>query len=60
MARHRLLLVEDSPADRLRVAGALAADPLGDYEIIEVDRLADAVGHLAGGAVDPACAALRT
>jgi len=52
MARHRLLLVEDSPTDRLRVAGALAADPLGDYEIIEVDRLADAVGHLADGTVD--------
>ena len=52
MARHRLLLVEDSPTDRLLVTGALAADPLGDYEIIEVDRLADAVGRLADGDVD--------
>jgi CheY-like chemotaxis protein len=52
MTRHRLLLVEDSPTDRLLIADALAGDPQAEYEIVAVDRLALALAHLKAGGVD--------
>ncbi len=52
IARIKVLLVEDSPADRLLVQNSLTADPLATFELVTAKRLAAGLQELAGQSFD--------